>query len=285
MAVQDSNGRWWSPDRRYWWDGTRWNLLSPPPGGMPTELAIALSGLIGGAFLVMFGSTIGPVNAIVVQRLFGDGWSPPIGSAMTPPLAYVVLLLVCTVLAFALAWFGGRLARGKLREGDRLTDRGRAMLCCTWFATATLTWACVVMGLLLLSPILPSFARWALASAVLSPLVPITLIVADVIFGIITVGLGVGPPQVAGQVLQARQRSGGGMGSSDFGSSSGDGDWGKAILLLIIVVVSASLAILTVWLIARASARRAGVSLSLTSTYLGPPRPTPGSPGASPAMA
>lgn len=216
-------------------------------------------------------------NAALIQRLWPEGLSSAQGEGVTLPLSYVALLLVSVVLPFPLAWFGGRLARGGW-NGERLAGRGWIMLISLWGAVVLLAWAGVVLAVVLVSPRLTDFARWALASLVLSPFIPIGLILVNLISGAVSVWAGPGRNGVEAPGLAAGRRTYElgdpytGLGSSGDG---GDGDAGKALLLLIIAVVAGTFAILTVWLIARASARRAGVNLSFGSAYLGRPPSSP----------
>lgn len=104
------------------------------------------------------------------------------------------------------------------------------------------------------------------------------MIVVNLVAGSVMVVSGPGPTDAEGRELAARGRSndagyiesGGWTGDRGHGGG-GDGDSGKALLLLIIVVIAGGLAILTIWLAARMSARRVGVKLSIGSAYLGRP--------------
>lgn len=190
--------------------------------------------------------------------------------AIALPLPYVALVIVCVLISFTLAWIGGHLARGAWTHPQSLTNRGYLMVISLWFSAATLTWAYLVMALVLLSPAWPETTLWALRSVPLSPLVPVGLIVGDLVFGATASMLSSGAREVIGGAWARRQTATTDSTPVYYGDgSSGDGDGGKIVFLLILAMIAVSLAVLTVWLVAWAGARRGGARLSLFSAYTG----------------
>lgn len=237
MAVQDSSGRWFSQDGRYWWDGRAW---------LPVQRGIGLgiAAITAAVFLlVIFMTLVAIVSGVLEGR-------------------HLVMAVLTATFSVALAVVGGRLAPRAWTPAGAVTEHGASMIGSLWAAIAGLTWAYLVVLTELTALVDPSFARWALGTWLLSPVVSISLLGGCLLFGAFSLwysGLRSTSP--------FQWTTGGG------GTLSGDGgdlDL-RAIVLAVLGVVAGGAAILTVWLIARASARSRGVRLPFASALFGRP--------------
>lgn len=182
---------------------------------------------------------------------------------------HALMAVLTAMVSGALAWFGGRLASQAWTPAGTLTEPGMAMVVSLWIAAAALTWAYLVGLVELIGFTNPSFTKWALSTSLLSPIASIMLLSVNLLFG----GVDLFWYSRHGSAAPFQWSTAPSAGS-DGTVSGGGGDWdARAILLAILAMVAGSLAMVTVWLLARAGARSRGVRLSFGSAFIGrPPR-------------
>lgn len=118
MVVQDSDGRWWRPDGRYWFDGAGWQsnraTLTKVPLTGDAARVIRDLGLLRGAILWAPGSVIGLVFLMAAGS--GAGW---------PFLAVLGAIVVTAGAGGLLLWAYAEL---DVREGSLTRATGMIVL-------------------------------------------------------------------------------------------------------------------------------------------------------------
>lgn len=168
--------------------------------------------------------------------------------------------------AAVLAIMAGRLATAAWTADGRLSDHGAAMVLSLWLAAAGMAWPYLVLLVGLYGLVDPSFAQWAMKSPLLWPVFPSMSILLLLVLGSVTLYYSRVVPQTPYDWSQLSPTGGGAVRKLD----------PRALILVGLVLLATILGALTVWLIARLSARRAGAELSLGGAFTGAHSAVPG---------